>query len=85
MRFLGSEIAKLPWISGAEKSTQIGPPKPGNPGHPASLRAIEGNPEKIPQVTVLSAFIPFLTLSVTSGRRPEMVDATGLEPVTPCV
>jgi len=82
---LHSEIAKLPWISGSPKSTQIGTQKPGNPGHPTSFRVIEGTADKLPQVAMLVSFSPFLTFSVTSGHRPEMVDATGLEPVTPCV
>jgi integrase len=69
---LHAEIAKLPWISGADKSTQIGTQKSGNPGHPASLRVLEGTSEQTPQVTVDGVFSPFLTLSGTSGQRREM-------------
>ena len=78
---LHSEIAKLPWISGSEKSTQIGTQKSGKQGHLASFRVIEGQLYEIPQVTVDGVLSPFLTLSGTSGQRREMVVGTGFEPV----
>jgi hypothetical protein len=78
---LDPEIAKLPWISRAEKSTQRGTQKSGNQGHLASLRVIEGQLHEIPQVTVDGVLSPFLTLSGTSGQRREMVVGTGFEPV----
>jgi integrase len=78
---LHSEIAKLPWISGSKKSTQIGTQKSGKPGHLASLRVIEGTSEQTSQVTVDGVLSPFLTLSGTSGQRREMVVGTGFEPV----
>ena len=82
-----SELAKLPWITetSVEKSTPNSTPVFGAEGHLAS------QPGKLGDSDILGKYLNsplkrrVAAALDTLWQELEMVDATGLEPVTPCV
>lgn len=82
---LHEEIAKYPWLDYQERGTQTGAQVLGTSGHllPFPGKSPKSGPFKkaagAEELSQDSAFVG------TPGQEPDMVDATGLEPVTPSV
>jgi hypothetical protein len=82
-----TELEKLPWITetSAEKSTPNRIPVSGPEGHLASEPVKKGDGQEIEKYLNSPLKRRVAAALDTIRHELEMVDATGLEPVTPCV
>jgi integrase len=82
---LHEEIAKYPWIDNQERGTQIGAHDLGTGGHMLPFPGKSPRSGAFKKAAGAEELSRDLAASGTPGQKPEMVDATGLEPVTPSV
>jgi len=79
---LHDEIAKLPWISDADQSTQLRTQKSGNSGQVASLADILRQLQVLSEATGTEGISHFSAPGGVSGQILEMAARAGIEPAT---